>query len=45
MAYEEVCRMEMQGVFRRWLLPASQRQIAAGAGLSRDTVHKYLATA
>ena len=35
--------MEIQEVIRRWQAGNSQRQIAAGTGLSRDTVRKYLA--
>ena len=45
MAYREVPRMEIQEVIRRWQAGNSQRQIAAGTGLSRDTVRKYLAAA
>jgi len=37
--------MEIQEVIRRWQAGHSQRQIAAGTGLSRDTVRKYLAVA
>ena len=37
--------MEIQEVIRRWQAGNSQRQIAAGTGLSRDTVRKYLAAA
>ena len=37
--------MEMQEVIRRWQAGHSQRQIAAGIGLSRDTVRKYVAAA
>ena len=45
MAYREVPRMEIQesSADGRW--GHSQRQIAAGTGLSRDTVRKYLAAA
>ena len=43
MAYREVPRVEIQEVIRRWQAGNSQRQIAAGTGLSRDTVRKYLA--
>ncbi len=45
MAYREVPRMEIREVIRRWQAGNSQRQIAAGTGLSRDTVRKYLAAA
>ena len=34
--------MEIQEIIRRWQAGHSQRQIAAGTGLSRDTVRKYL---
>ena len=37
--------MELQEVIRRWQAGNSQRQIAAGTGLSRDTVRKYLTAA
>ena len=37
--------MEIQEVIRRWQAGHSQRQIASGTGLSRDTVRKYLAMA
>ena len=37
--------MEMKEIIRRWQAGNSQRQIAAGTGLSRDTVRKYLAAA
>ena len=37
--------MEIQEIIRRWQAGNSQRQIAAGTGLSRDTVRKYLAAA
>ena len=45
MAYREVPRMEIQEIIRRWQAGHSQRQIAAGTGLSRDTVRKYIAAA
>ena len=45
MAYREVLRMEIQEIIRRWQAGHSQRQIAAGAGVSRDTVRRYLAAA
>ena len=35
--------MEIQEIIRRWQKGHSQRQIAAGAGVSRDTVRRYLA--
>ena len=37
--------MEIREVIRRWQAGNSQRQIAAGTGLSRDTVREYLAAA
>ena len=45
MAYKEVLRVEIVEVVRRWQAGNSQRNIASGMGLSRDTVRKYLATA
>ena len=45
MAYREVPRMEIQEIIRRWQAGGSLRQIAAGTGLSRDTVTKYVAAA
>ena len=45
MAYREVLRMEVAEVVRRWQAGNSQRNIASGTGLSRDTVRKYLAAA
>ena len=45
MAYREVPRMEIQEIIRRWQAGHSQGQIAAGTGLSRDTVRKYLTAA
>ena len=45
MAYREVLRMEIAEVVRRWQAGNSQRNIASGTGLSRDTVRKYLAAA
>ena len=35
--------MEIKEIIRRWQAGNSQRRIAAGTGLSRDTVRKYLA--
>ena len=43
MVYREVPTIEMQEVIRRWQAGNSQRQIAVRTGLSRDTVHKYVA--
>ncbi len=45
MAYKEVSRVDIVEVIRRWQRGNSQRQIAAGTGLSRDTVRKYLSAA
>ena len=45
MAYKEVSRVEIAEVIRRWQSGSSQRHIASGTGLSRDTVRKYLAAA
>ena len=45
MAYKEVLRVEIVEVVRRWQAGNSQRNIASGTGLSRDTVRKYLAAA
>ncbi len=45
MAYKEVSRVDMVEVIRRWQKGNSQRHIASGTGLSRDTVRKYLAAA
>ena len=45
MAYREVLRMEIAEVVRRWQAGNSQRNIASGTGLSRDTVRKYLGAA
>ena len=45
MAYREVSRMEINQIIRRWQAKEGPRQIAAGTGLSRNTVRKYLAAA
>ena len=45
MAYREVPRMEIQEIIRRWQAGGSLRRIAAGTGLSRDTVARYVAAA
>ena len=45
MAYKEVSRVDVVEVIRRWQEGNSQRHIASGTGLSRDTVRKYLAAA
>ena len=38
-------RLEIAEAVRRWQAGNSQRKIASGTGLSRDTVRKYLAAA
>ena len=43
MAYKEVHRVEIEEVIRRWQAGNSQRSIATGTGLSRETVRRYLA--
>ena len=45
MAYREVPRMEIKEIIRRWQAGDSLRHIAAGTGLSRDTVRKYVVAA
>ena len=45
MAYKEVHRVEIEEVIRRWQAGNSQRGIATGTGLSRETVRRYLAAA
>ena len=45
MAYKEVSRVDIVEVIRRWQKGNSQRHIASGTRLSRDTVRKYLAAA
>ena len=45
MAYKEVLRVDISEVIRRWQAGISQRQIASGTGLSRETVGKYIAAA
>ncbi len=45
MAYQEVLRVEIQEVIRRWQAGSSQRQIAEGTGLSRAMVRKYVSAA
>ena len=37
--------MEIQEIIRRWQAGDSQRKIALGTGLSRDTIAKYVAAA
>ena len=45
MAYKEVFRVEIVEVIRRWQAGESQRHIAEGTGLARDTVAKYVSAA
>ena len=45
MAYKEVSRVEISEVIRRWRAGNSQRRIASGTGLSRDTVARYITAA
>ena len=42
MGYRELSRMEIVEVVRRWQLGESQRAIARGSGVARETVKKYL---
>ena len=41
----KVFRMEIEEVMRRWQAANSERSMALGTGLSRDTVRKYVAAA
>src|SRR5260221_14486087 len=45
MGYRELSRMEMVEVVRRWQMGESQRAIARGSGVARETVKKYLGAA
>ena len=45
MAYQEVLRVDISEVIRRWQAGNSRRHIASGTGLSKDTVGKYIAAA
>ena len=45
MAYKGVLRVEISELIRRWRAGHSQRRIATGTGLSRDTVSRYIAAA
>lgn len=45
MGYRELSRMDIQEVVRRWQAGESQRAIARGSGLARETVRKYLRAA
>ncbi len=42
MAYREVHGVEIQEIIRRWQAGLSQRRIASGMGLSRQTVRRYI---
>ena len=45
MGYRELSRMEIVEVVRRWQVGESQRAIARGSGVARETVKKYLRAA
>ena len=45
LANREVIRLEIAEVVRRWRAGNSQRNMASGTGLFRDTVRHYLAAA
>ena len=45
MAYKGVLRVEISELIRRWRAGHSQRRIATGTGLSRDTVARYITAA
>ena len=45
MAYQEVLRVDISEVIRRWQAGNSRRHIASGTGLSKDTVGKYISAA
>ena len=42
MAYREVLSVEIREIIRRWQAGLSQRRIARGTGLSRQTVRRYI---
>jgi hypothetical protein len=42
MGYRELSRMHVQEVVRRWQTQESQRAIARGLGVARDTVRRYV---
>jgi hypothetical protein len=42
MGYRELSRMHVQVVVRRWQAQESQRAIARGLGVARDTVRRYV---
>ena len=45
MVYREVHRVELRELIRRWQAGESNRAIAAGIGVARNTVDKYVKTA
>ena len=45
MAFKELSRVDIAEVIRRWQKGISLRRTASGAGLSRDTVRKYVTAA
>ena len=45
MAYEEVSRVEVTEVIRRWQAGATVRGLARASGLSRNTIKKYILAA
>lgn len=45
MAYEEVSRVEITEIIRRWQAGGSIRGMARGSGLSRNTIRKYVVAA
>ena len=45
MGYRELSRMEIVEVVPRWQMGESQRAIARGSGVARETVKKYLRAA
>ena len=45
MGYRELSRMQIIEVIRRWQIGESQRAIAGGSGVARETVKKYVRAA
>ena len=45
MGYRELSRMHVQEVVRRWQAQESQRSIARGLGVARQTVRRYISHA
>ena len=45
MGYQQLSRMEIVEVVRRWQVGESQRAIARASGVARETVKKYLRAA